>query len=90
MMKRMFRFLREFGLRRSGVFDYAYFVNNYGWFLGGKIVAKFGKPAANEAIRTGSNTTLTFSAITHAGSIEWSCGKGTADVLSKYRPTVCR
>jgi len=29
----------EFGLRRSGVFDYAYFVNNYGWFLGGKIVA---------------------------------------------------
>lgn len=29
----------EFGLRRSPVFDYAYFVNNYGWILGGKAMA---------------------------------------------------
>jgi type II secretory pathway pseudopilin PulG len=25
----------EYGLRRASVFDYAYFVNNYGWFMGG-------------------------------------------------------
>lgn len=29
----------EFGLRRSGVFDYAYFVNNYGYILGGSCTA---------------------------------------------------
>lgn len=29
----------EFGLRRSGVFDYAYFVNNFGYILGGSCTA---------------------------------------------------
>ena len=54
----------------------------------GHIVVTYAK-ASNAAI-TGANNTLTFSPITHAGAIEWSCGKGTADVLSKDRPTVCR
>ena len=54
----------------------------------GKIVVTYGK-GSNAAI-TGANNTLTFSPITHTGSIEWSCGKGTADVNAKYRPTVCR
>ena len=54
----------------------------------GQIVATFGKES-NKAI-TGANKTLTFSAITHAGSIEWSCGKSSTDVIAKYRPTICR
>lgn len=29
----------EYALRRSTVFDYAYFVNNYGWFMGGGVTA---------------------------------------------------
>lgn len=29
----------EYGLRRASVFDYAYFVNNYGWFMGGGVTA---------------------------------------------------
>jgi len=29
----------EYALRRSSVFDYAYFVNNYGWFMGGGVTA---------------------------------------------------
>jgi Tfp pilus assembly protein PilX len=29
----------EYALRRSSVFDYAYFINNYGWFMGGGVTA---------------------------------------------------
>lgn len=29
----------EYAMRRSEVFDYAYFVNNYGWFMGGGVTA---------------------------------------------------
>jgi type IV pilus assembly protein PilA len=53
----------------------------------GKIVATFGKDEANDKIQDG---TLTFSPITHAGSIEWSCGNGGSDVTAKYRPSICR
>jgi type IV pilus assembly protein PilA len=53
----------------------------------GLIVATFGKADANDKIQ---DKTLTFSPITHAGSIEWSCGNGGNDVESKYRPSICR
>ena len=53
----------------------------------GKIVAKFGL-ASNKAITASGKDTLVFSAITHAGSIEWTCSGSTID--SKYRPTICR
>lgn len=41
----------EFALRRSTVFDHAYFVNNYGWFLGSGVTA-------NGNIRSNGNLLL--------------------------------
>ncbi len=41
----------EYALRRSSVFDYAYFVNNYGWFQGGGCTA-------NGDIRANGNMSL--------------------------------
>src|SRR5215813_6158074 len=41
--------------------------------------------SANVAIGT---KTLTFSAVTHVGSVEWHCVAGTVD--TKYLPTSCR
>jgi type IV pilus assembly protein PilA len=52
----------------------------------GRIVATIGKPAANDFIQGGK---LTFSAITHAGSIEWKCNP-TGGLAAKYVPSVCR
>ena len=52
----------------------------------GKIVATIGKPAANDFIEGGM---LTFSAITHAGSIEWKCNPSGV-LAAKYVPSVCR
>ena len=51
----------------------------------GRITAKYGK--ASNTVLVGK--TLTFSPITHTGSIEWTCNpSGGLDV--KYVPTVCR
>ena len=41
----------EYALRRSTVFDYAYFVNNYGWFMGSGVTA-------NGDIRANGNMSL--------------------------------
>ena len=50
----------------------------------GQIVATFGT-GANKAIQT---QTFVLSAITHSGSVSWSCTKST--VSQKYLPTSCR
>ena len=53
----------------------------------GKIVATFG----NEANSKINNKTLTFSAVTGAGSITWNCRTTESTrVDSKYLPTACR
>ncbi|OOG42486.1 pilin [Rhodanobacter sp. C05] len=53
----------------------------------GIIVVEFGN-SANTAI---ASSTFSLSAITHAGSIEWSCKNTTyTTVLAKYLPTSCR
>lgn len=36
------------------------------------------------------NSTLNLSPVTSAGGIHWLCGTGTSNVLSRYRPAVCR
>ena len=50
----------------------------------GQVVATYGNKAHANIV----GKTLIFSAIKHAGSIEWTCTKGTVD--QKYRPTSCR
>ena len=60
---------------------------NVGGTTAGQVVATFGHDA-NTAITTGGANTLVFSAITHEGSIEWSCTPST--VNDKYLPTSCR
>jgi len=53
----------------------------------GVITATYGN-GANQKIKT---HTIDFSAITHAGSIEWHCKAGTTlPVDNKYLPTSCR
>jgi type IV pilus assembly protein PilA len=51
----------------------------------GKITVAFGASRANATIK---NSTLVLSAITQAGSISWSCDRGT--VSDKYLPATCR
>jgi type IV pilus assembly protein PilA len=51
----------------------------------GKITATFNATNANAKIQ---GDTMFFSAITHAGSIEWTCKVGTTPL--KYVPTSCR
>lgn len=51
----------------------------------GVITATFNATNANAAIQA---KTLVFSAITHAGSVEWKCKPGTTP--PKYVPTSCR
>ncbi|MES2312657.1 MAG: pilin [Pseudomonadota bacterium] len=52
----------------------------------GQIQATFGG-AANSKIAT---KLLVFSAITHAGSISWTCSNAATTVDQKYLPTSCR
>lgn len=52
--------------------------------LPGVITVEYGNSANNNII----NKTLTFSAITHIGSVEWHCVAGSVD--PKYLPTSCR
>jgi type IV pilus assembly protein PilA len=51
----------------------------------GQIKAAYGGPKANAKIT--SSSILTFSAVTHAGSIEWHCLKGT--IPQKWVPSSC-
>ena len=53
----------------------------------GIIVATYNEPSANNAIKT---LAISFSAITHAGSIAWSCTNAATTVQKKYLPTSCR
>ncbi|GAA4999013.1 prepilin-type N-terminal cleavage/methylation domain-containing protein [Pseudoluteimonas lycopersici] len=55
----------------------------------GQITAHFSSTSPKKANTKIDNTTLVFSPVTHAGSIEWNC-KNQSSVLSKYRPTICR
>jgi len=50
----------------------------------GRVTVTFG----NDAHGNIANDTLVFSAIRHAGSIQWSCDQGTVE--QKYLPTSCR
>ena len=50
----------------------------------GEVTVTFGKDAHGNI----AGDTLRFSAIQHAGSIEWSCDNGSVDV--KYLPSSCR
>ena len=54
--------------------------------VNGQIQATYGA-AANSKI---SGKVLAFSAITHSGSISWSCSNATTTVDQKYLPTSCR
>ena len=51
----------------------------------GQIVALFSGPKANDHIKT---KTFVLSAVTKAGSFEWTCSLSTVD--KKYLPTNCR
>ncbi|MGB5851484.1 MAG: pilin [Rhodanobacter sp.] len=51
----------------------------------GKITVSFNTSKANASIRS---STLVLSAITHSGSITWTCNGGT--LLGKYLPSSCR
>jgi type IV pilus assembly protein PilA len=51
----------------------------------GQITVAFANPKTNVNIRS---STIVLSAITAAGSIQWSCNGGT--VINKYLPTTCR
>ena len=54
----------------------------------GQIDVVYNSTNANTAIQTHD---ITFSAITHAGSVEWHCIPGTTNAVdSKYLPTSCR
>ena len=53
----------------------------------GLIAVKFNSTNANAAIQ---GKQLSFSAITHGGSVEWHCIPGPAPVDNKYLPTSCR
>jgi len=47
----------EYALQRSRVFDHAYFVNNYGWFMGGGVTAN-GDIRANGNLSLDGNSTI--------------------------------
>ena len=53
----------------------------------GVIKATFGTSQVNTAI---NGEVIAFSAITHGGTMAWSCASGATTVPSKYLPTVCR
>ena len=75
------------GLAASGSIVGKYVIGVDASANAGIIVATYGN-AANAKIL---NHTIQFSAITHAGSIEWHCQKGaTNPVDNKYLPTSCR
>ncbi|KZC35739.1 UNVERIFIED_ORG: prepilin-type N-terminal cleavage/methylation domain-containing protein [Rhodanobacter sp. FW104-R5] len=54
----------------------------------GQIVATFSKAAPQSANNAIDTKTFVLSAVTHSGSIAWSCTKST--VATKYLPSSCR
>ena len=77
----------EYALRRSSVFDYAYFVNNYGWFMGGGVTAN-GNIRANGNLFLDGESWVNGSAYAAANSELGSLGaiSGTAQffTLAQY------
>jgi len=57
----------EYALRRSSVFDYAYFINNYGWFMGGGVTAN-GDVRANGNLYLDGQSWINGSALAAANS----------------------
>jgi type IV pilus assembly protein PilA len=55
----------------------------------GVITAHFSNTGGYEAISRINNSTLAFSAVTHAGSISWNC-KNRGTLANKYKPQICR
>ena len=55
----------------------------------GRIVATFSSTSPRRASTTINNQTLTYSAVTHEGSITWECNKA-AGLLDKWVPQICR
>jgi type IV pilus assembly protein PilA len=53
----------------------------------GKILSTFNQASTNKAIL---GSALSFSSITHGGSIEYTCKGGSTTIPSKYLPTSCR
>ena len=53
---------------------------------GGVIAVTYGGQANSKI----SGAVLTYSAVTHAGSITWDCNQSSTNVTNKYRPQVCR
>jgi type IV pilus assembly protein PilA len=53
----------------------------------GIIEAKFNATDANKAIQ---GKVISFSAVTHTGSIAWTCTNGATTVDPKYLPSSCR
>jgi type IV pilus assembly protein PilA len=57
----------------------------------GKIETTFSKTAPQKANTLIDTSVLVFSAITHAGSVSWTCSPTAGStVLPKYLPTICR
>ncbi|MDW2980601.1 pilin [Rhodanobacter sp. KK11] len=54
----------------------------------GKIVATFSKDSPQSANKAIDTKTFVLSAVTHSGSIAWSCTGSTVD--AKYLPSSCR
>ena len=79
----------SFGVDRSKVFDYAYFVNNYGWFEGSTITAN-GGVRANGDMSLSQNPKVNgdvYAAVNHELGVPGDIknGTGTMDNKSTYR-----
>ena len=75
------------GLASSGSITGKYVASVDAGTVPGQIQVTFNTTNANAAIQS---DVLTFSSITHSGSIEWHCIAGTPAILPKYLPTSCR
>jgi type IV pilus assembly protein PilA len=56
----------------------------------GIITAHFSSTAPKKANTKIDGEALSFSPITHAGSIEWACNKSSSTLKDKWVPTICR
>ena len=56
----------------------------------GIITAHFSNAGGKKANAKINGESLSFSPITHAGSIEWACNKSSSTLKDKWVPTICR
>ncbi len=81
----------SFGVDRSKVFDYAYFVNNYGWFEGSTITANGGVRANGDMSLSQSPKVNgdVYAAVNEELGVpgDITNGKGTMDNKNTYRST---